>query len=307
MELDVIIIGAGCAGLSAGIYCGRAEMKTKIFSGEFSDKGGLLVKTSIVENFPGFPDGIMGFDLVHNIELQAIKYGAEIVDRTVVSLEKRDQLFEVMDNKGEVYTSKAVIIATGSKPNKLHLPDEDRLWSKGISSCSVCDGACYKKKKIAVVGGGDSCLEQALFLTKFSNVTLIHRRDKFRASAVMQKRLFANPKISIIYDTEIVRLIGEEKMQKIEIRNVKTGETKELEVDGLFYGLGLTPNTSLFKDLVQMKDGYITQFDGTATSVPGIFSAGDCSDNKYRQAGTASAEGIKSALDAISYIEINFA
>lgn len=307
MNVDVIIVGAGCAGLSSAIYCGRADLKTLVFSGSFSDKGGLLVKTSIVENFPGFPDGILGYDLVHNMELQAVKYGAVVLDRTVVSIQKNENLFEIKDEKGEIYISKTVIIATGSKPNKLHLEGEDRLWSRGISSCSVCDGALFKKKKIVVVGGGDSSIEEATFLTKFSNVILIHRRDKFRASAAMQKKLFSNPKISIIYDTEIVRLIGEDKLEKIEIQNVKTGERKEIEVDGLFYGLGLTPNTSLFKDLVEMKDGYIKQFnESTATSVPGLFSAGDCSDYKYRQAGTAAAEGIKSALDANLYIETNF-
>jgi thioredoxin reductase (NADPH) len=304
--MDVIIIGAGCAGLSAGIYCGRAELETTIFAGDLSDKGGLLVKTSVVENYPGFPEGINGYDLIHNMELQAVKYGASIIDRIIVSIEKQGNVFELKDNKDDIYMSKVVIIATGSKPNKLYLPDEDRLWGMGISSCAVCDGSLFKKKKIIVVGGGDSAMEEALFLTKFSNVTLIHRRDKFRASAVMQKRLFANPKITIIFDSEIIRLIGKDKMEKVEIQNLKTGEKQELEVDGLFYGLGLKPNTSIFQGFLEMKDGYILQFEDTATSVPGIFSAGDCSDEKFRQAVVAAWEGSKAALDAISYIETNF-
>lgn len=300
--MDVAIIGAGCAGLSAAIYCSRADLKVTIFSGDLSDKGGLLVKTSVVENYPGFPDGIIGYDLIHNMELQAKKYGATVIDRKIVNIKKEDN-FILTDDVSNVYGAKCIIIATGSKPNKLYLPNEDKLWGKGISSCCVCDGFLYKKKKIVVCGGGDSALEEALFLTKFSNVTLIHRRDKFRASAVMQKRLFSNPKITIIYDSEIIELIGDTILEAIIVKNLKTDKEEKMKVDGLFYGLGLKPNTSLFTDLLEMENGYIKQFSNTATSISGIYSAGDVSDEKYRQAVVACGEGCKAALDAISYIE----
>ena len=307
MAHKVIIIGGGCAGLSAAIYCARAELNPLLFAGNLEDKGGLLVKTSIVENYPAFPDGILGSDLVDCMEQQAIKYGTEIIDRDIIRVNFSDESFIIEDDDGKTYSTQTVIIATGSKPNKLGLENENKLWSNGISSCAVCDGALYKNKKIVVVGGGDSALEEALFLTKFSDVILIHRRDTFRASKVMQKRALENPKIKIIYDTVISKLNGEKCLESIITKNLKTNEEIELKVDGLFYGLGLTPNTYLFKGILDMdSEGYIIKKPihnlETMTSIAGVFVAGDASDKIYRQAIVAAGDGCKAALDVNNYL-----
>ena len=220
---NVIIIGGGCAGLSAAIYCARAGLNPLIFVNNLNEKGGLLVKTSIVENYPGFQDGILGFDLVQNMEQQAINSGISsdnIIDREIVNVDFSKKPFMVEDESNNIYYAHSVILATGSKPNKLNLPDEDRLWAHGISSCAVCDGALYRNKRIVVVGGGDSAMEEAHFLTKFSNVTLIHRRDSFRASKVMQKKVLNNPKINVIYNAYVSRLVGENKLSSIVIKYI---------------------------------------------------------------------------------------
>ena len=306
----VIIIGAGCAGLGAAIYCARAEMEPLIFAGNYEDKGGLLVKTSVVENYPGFHDGILGFDLVNNMEEQAKKYGTTVINNDIVNVDFSSQPFKITDTDGKEYLSYSVIIATGSKPNKLGLYGESDLWGKGISSCAVCDGALYKNKKIIVVGGGDSAMEEALFLTKFSNVTLIHRRDKFRASSLMVKRVVDHPKITIIYNSIVAELCPKKdnsSIEKVKIQNVLTGEFTQLDVDGLFYGLGLTPNSHLFKGKVDTdEDGYIKKQNNhhfeTLTSVNGVFVAGDVSDKIYRQAVVACGDGCKAALDANNYV-----
>lgn len=304
---NVIIIGGGCAGLSAGVYTGRAELKPILFAGNLEDKGGLLMKTSMVENYVGYNEGILGFDLMQNMEQHAIKYGTEIIDKDVISIDTSRKPFKVVDSDNKEYYTNSIIVATGSTPNKLKLENEDKFWSRGISSCAVCDGALYKNKKIVVVGGGDSALEHAMFLTKFSNVTLIHRRDTFRASKIMQNKLFANNKINIIYDTVITNLKGNERLNSITCKNVKTNEEFDLEVDGLFYGLGLTPNSKLFDGILDMdSEGYIlknkkSEFE-TATSVAGIFVAGDVSDKIYKQAIVASGDGCKAALDVNNYL-----
>jgi len=310
----VIIIGAGCAGLTAGIYAGRAGLEPIIFSGKMSDKGGLLTKTSIVENYPGFPTGILGYDLMENMESQSKNCGAKIIDREIIKVEinnntNKIRQFILTDDNNDKYISFSVIIATGSKPNKLGLKNEDKYWAKGISSCAVCDGALYRNKNIVVVGGGESAIEEAVFLTKYSNVTLIHRRDKFRASKVMQDKVLNNNKIKIIYDTIITEINGNNKLNSITIQNVKTNQKEEIKVDGLFYGLGLTPNTKLFKDLVKIdEDGYIMKDNdnkeyNTMTSIEGIFVAGDVHDKKYRQAVIACGDGCMASLDVNNYLE----
>lgn len=302
---SVIIIGAGVAGLSAAIYIARAELKPLVFAGQAATKGGMLTKTSIVENYPGFQDGIDGFQLINNMEIQAVKYGSQIIDRDVVSVEVQDggnhNFFKLVDDSNDIYITKTIIIATGSTPNKLGLPNEQKLWGYGISSCAVCDGALYKNKKIIVVGGGDSAMENALFLTKFSNVTLIHRRDTFRADYTMQRRVLLNPKINIIYNTQVTKLIGDTYLEAIEITS-NDGEIQIMPVDGLFYGLGLTPNTKLFENILEMDD-IIHKYEGNMTSVNGIFVAGDVSDNVYRQAVVAAGDGCKAALDVINYLD----
>jgi len=306
---NVIIIGGGCAGLSAGVYCGRAELKPLLFAGNLEDKGGLLTKTSIVENWIGNQDGILGYDLIQNMEDHAVKYGTEIINKDVMSVDTSKQPFKVTDSDKKDYYTHTLIIATGSTPNKLKLPNEDKLWGKGISSCAVCDGALYRNKKIVVVGGGDTAMEQSNFLTKFSEVILIHRRDTFRASKIMQEKVLNNPKIKIIYDTVVTELRGEEKLTSIKCQNLKTNEESELDVDGLFYGLGLTPNSKLFKGIINMDpEGYILKNKEseleTATSVEGVFVAGDVSDKIYKQAIVAAGDGCKAALDVNQYLTL---
>lgn len=304
---NVIIIGGGCAGLSAAVYCARAELKPLLFAGNLEDKGGLLSKTSVVENYPGFPEGILGFDLVDGMEKQAIKYGTTIIDTDIVQIDFSNKPFTITDSDNTVYRAKSIVIATGSKPNKLGLERENEFWGKGISSCAVCDGALYKNKKIVVVGGGDSAFEHALFLTKFSDVTLIHRKDTFRASKIMQDRVLNNPKIKIIYDTTLTSFKGNQVLESIIIKNIKTSEESELKVDGLFYGLGLTPNTKLFQNILELdEEGYLVKKPShkleTITSINGIFVAGDASDKIYRQAIVAAGDGCKAALDVVNYL-----
>jgi len=305
--VKVIIIGAGCAGLTAAIYAARADLNPIIFSGNLEEKGGLLTKTSVVENYPGFPDGILGYDLITNMEQQAVKYGAIVIDSEINNIDLSQKPYTITDDTGTIYKTASIVIATGSKPNRLGLEDEDKYWSKGISSCAVCDGALYRNKKIVVIGGGDSALEEALFLTKFSDVILIHRRDTFRASKIMQKRVIENSKINIIYDTIIEKFHGKNKLTSITCKNIKTNDSFDLNVDGLFYGLGLKPNTKLFENLINMDgDGYIIPIKHhkyeTMTSVEGVFVAGDAHDKEYRQAIVASAEGCKAAMDVNNYL-----
>lgn len=308
---NLIIIGAGCAGLTCALYAARSELMPLLFSGSLENKGGLLTKTSIVENFPGFPNGIIGFDLIQNMEQQAIKYGTTIVDSEITKLEMaKNNIFILYDSVGKKYYTHTVVIATGSTPNKLNLLNEDKYWGHGISSCAVCDGALYKNKQIMVIGGGDSALEEALFLTKFSKVTLVHRRQEFRASKIMQNRVFSNPNINVIYNTVVSEIMGSETdLNFVVLENVITHEKTKMQVDGLFYGLGLQPNTLMFKKLMLMDlDGYILRAIGTnyiyetMTSVPGIFVVGDASDKHYRQAVVAAGDGCKGAMDVFNYL-----
>ena len=304
--IKVAIIGGGVAGLTAGIYASRAELNPVLFASNLDEKGGLLTKTSIVENYPGFENGIMGMDLIFNMEKQAISTGTKVLNKTIVDFDFKQKPFLLVDNDGNKYKAHTVIIATGSSPNKLGLENEDKYWSNGVSSCAVCDGALFKKKKIVVVGGGDSAMEEALFLTKFSNVTLIHRREEFRASKVMLNRVMNHPKITVILNTVIEKFEGEKKLKSILVKNLKDNTTSTIEVDGLFYGLGLKPNTSLFKDALETdEEGYISkkgkEFE-TMTSIEGVFVAGDAHDKIYRQAVVASGDGCKAAMDANNYI-----
>jgi thioredoxin reductase (NADPH) len=307
---NVAIIGGGCAGLTAAIYCARSLLVPIVFADNLENKGGLLVKTSIVENYPGFPNGINGYDLIFNMERQAIEYGAIIIDEKIVSVNFLSKPFSLIDSNGKKYEVNSVIICTGSRPNKLNIKNEDALWTKGISSCAVCDGALYRDKKIMIIGGGDSAMEEALFLTKFSNVILVHRRNEFRASKVMRERVLSNPKITIIYDTVVNELIGNSSLSAVILLNIKTGKKTKIEVDGLFYGLGLNPNTELFKDQIDRdNDGYIVRYRHshgkfkTMTSIEGVFVAGDATDKKYRQAVVACGDGCKAALDVEKYLD----
>jgi thioredoxin reductase (NADPH) len=317
---NVIIIGGGCAGLSAAIYTGRAEWKPLIFVGSLENSGGLLSKTSMVENFPGHKE-ILGFDLMQNMEEQAKHCGAEIIQEEIKSVNLQSYPFRVRTESKNIFLSKSIIVATGSTPNKLKLPNEAMLWGKGISSCAVCDGALYKGKRIVVVGGGDAALTEALFLTTFSQVLLIHRRRDFRASKALQRRVLENKKITLLLDSTIIALqpssLG--KLESILVQHVPTQSIKRIPVDGLFYGLGLTPNSQLFQKQVSMDEqGYIragfplvledSMQDSiqvsTMTSVPGVFVAGDVHDQYYRQAVTACGEGCKAALDVGKFLDV---
>jgi thioredoxin reductase (NADPH) len=310
-QRTVCILGAGVAGLTAALYCARANLNPIIFTGDFEYQGGLLMKTSIVENYPGFSNGISGFELMQNMKQQVLNYPCTFIDDIVLNINKQDNnIFIVVDSNSNVYYVCAVIIATGSSPNKLKLQDEELYWSLGISSCAVCDGALYKRKKIMVVGGGDSAMEEALFLTKFSQVTLVHRRDEFRASKVLQQRVLNNPNITIKWNTEIVKLVGNgTKLIAVILRDNQTTEETQMCVDGLFYGLGLTPNSNTFKckGLLFDNDGYILrnvqdEYE-TSTHVPGVFVAGDVADKIYRQAIVAAGDGCKAALDVEKYLQ----
>lgn len=307
---SVIVIGAGCAGLTAAIYLARAELKPLVFAGDLENKGGLLTKTSIVENYPGFAEGIDGNRLMDQMEKQAIKYGAQIIDNKIVKVNFQTRPFWLEDDEHRQYYAQSVIIATGSQPQKLDLVNEEKFWANGISSCAVCDGALFKGRKIIVVGGGDTACEHALFLTKFSPVTMLLRRDQFRASKIMQQRVLSHPQIKVIYNTIVKSLIGHHCLEAIECQNVTDGNNLKLSVDGLFYGLGLKPQTEIFLDQLAMDEsGYIIKGASerylTMTSVEGIFVAGDCSDKRYLQAITAAAEGCQAAIDCIDYLMTN--
>ncbi len=304
----VAIIGAGCAGLSAAIYLARANYEPLVFAGDLENKGGLLTKTFMVENYPGYPDGILGFDLIQNMEKQAVKFGAKIIEENVIRIEKSYHGF-IISTDTQNYNVFSIIIASGSTPNKLGIPGEKELWGNGISSCAVCDGALYKDKKIVVVGGGDTACEHALFLTKFSNVTLIHRREELRASKIMQDRVLSDSKINIIYNTEIKSFVTENN--KLVGLKLLSDKESEIPVDGLFYGLGLKPNNSLFNNpeaTIRIEidnDGYIVKKEHSSTFIPGIFVAGDICDKRYRQAVVAAGDGCMAALDCIEYLSIS--
>ena len=301
-EKKVIIIGSGPAALTAAIYTSRANLDTTIIAGYQS--GGQLMLTSDVENFPGFPEGIQGPELMDNMRRQAERFGSKFIDADATKVDFSGRLHKVYVDD-EVYEAEAVIVATGASAMWLNLPSEERLRGRGVSSCATCDGFFFRGKEIAVVGGGDSALEEALFLTKFaSKVTLIHRRDKFRASKIMQDRAFQHPKIEMAADTVVEEVLGEKKVEGIKVRNVKTNELREIALEGVFVAIGHSPNTQIFKGWLDMNDkGYLTIINESETSVPGVFVAGDVYDFRYRQAITAAGSGCRAALDAEKYLE----
>jgi thioredoxin reductase (NADPH) len=300
---NVIIIGSGPAGYTAAIYAARADLKPLLFEGSVT-AGGALMNTTEVENFPGFPDGIMGPDLMDNMRKQAERFGAELVtdDVTEVDLTGNPKVVKVGD---EFHYAKAVIIATGSGYRELGLENEKRLSGRGVSWCATCDGFFFRDQNIAVVGGGDTAMEEAIFLTKFAHVTVIHRRDTLRASKIMQERAMSNPKITFLWDSEVVDILGEEKVSGVRVRNVKTGELGELDVTGLFIAIGHDPRSELFKGQLDTdEDGYLlVDHPTTKTKIPGVFACGDVVDHVYRQAITAAASGCSAAIDAERYLQ----
>ncbi|MFD3805238.1 thioredoxin-disulfide reductase [Streptomyces sp. NPDC058611] len=301
---NVIIIGSGPAGYTAALYTARASLKPLVFEGAVT-AGGALMNTTEVENFPGFQDGIMGPDLMDNMRGQAERFGAELVPDDIVSVDLTGEIKTVTDTAGTVHRAKAVIVTTGSQHRKLGLPNEDALSGRGVSWCATCDGFFFKDHDIAVVGGGDTAIEEATFLSRFAkSVTIVHRRDSLRASKAMQDRAFADPKITFAWDSEVAEIHGEQKLSGLTLRNTKTGETSELPVTGLFIAVGHDPRTELFKDQLELDDeGYLkVAAPSTRTNVTGVFGAGDVVDHTYRQAITAAGTGCSAALDAERFL-----
>ncbi|MFI1254808.1 thioredoxin-disulfide reductase [Streptomyces netropsis] len=301
---NVIIIGSGPAGYTAALYTARASLKPLVFEGAVT-AGGALMNTTDVENFPGFRDGIMGPDLMDNMRAQAERFGAELIPDDVIAVDLSDEIKTVTDSAGTVHRAKAVIVTTGSQHRKLGLPREDELSGRGVSWCATCDGFFFKDQDIAVIGGGDTAMEEATFLSRFAkSVTVVHRRDTLRASKAMQERAFADPKISFVWDSEVAEIHGENKLSGLTLRNLKTGETSELPVTGLFIAIGHDPRTELFKGQLDLDDeGYLkVSAPSTRTNLTGVFAAGDVVDHTYRQAITAAGTGCSSALDAERYL-----
>ncbi|WP_048097436.1 thioredoxin-disulfide reductase [Candidatus Nitrosopumilus salaria] len=300
-KFDVVIIGAGPSGYTAGIYCSRAGYDTLILSGILP--GGQLVNTTEVENYPGFENGIMGPDLMIDMRKQSQRMGTTIIDDEVVNVDFRRTPFKVL-TASEEYEARAVIIATGANPRKLGLEGEQTFGGKGVSYCATCDGPFFRNQEIVVVGGGDSAIEEATFLTKFATtVHLIHRRSELRASKVMQERALNNNKIKFHWDSAVTDIKGNQKMQQVVIKNLKTGEETTLDAGGLFVAIGHEPNTKLFKSQIELDDeGYVVLKNKTHTNIEGVFAAGDVHDRSYRQAITAAGFGCMAAIDVDKYL-----
>lgn len=308
---DVLVIGSGPAGMTAAIYTTRGALSTLVLAG--SRPGGQLQLTTEVDNFPGFPDGIQGPELMERMRRQAERFGAKILD---IDVEKVDFAQERVGKvgefrvvgEGETYQGRSVIIATGAETRWLGLPSEQKLIGRGVSSCAPCDAPFFREKRVVVVGGGDSAMEEALVLTKYAtNVTIVHRRDEFRASKAMQEKIFNNPKIKVIWNTEVIDILGEEKVTGVKIRD-RIGKVGELGVEGVFVAIGHDPSTNIFQGKIELDEkGYVKKITNgfqTATSVPGVFVAGDVHDHHYRQAITAAGMGCMAAMDAERWLEL---
>ena len=301
---EVIIIGSGPAGDTAALYAARAEMKPLVILG--FPPGGQLTMTTDVENYPGFPDGIMGPDIMELFKKQAERFGAEYISGQVSSVDFSKRPFKLTVDESEDHYAKAVIIATGATAKFLGLESEEKLKGRGVSACATCDGFFFKDEELIVVGGGDTAMEEALFLTKFaSKVHVMHRRDELRASKIMQDRAFANPKIDFIWNSTIDEVLGVEEGQVkgVKLRNLVSNEVTEMPVGGLFIAIGHKPNTELFEGVLDMNEtGYVITHDGTKTNVPGVFASGDAQDWTYRQAVTAAGTGCMAAIDAERFL-----
>ena len=295
---DVVIIGSGAAGYTAAIYAARADLRPLLFAGLPS--GGQLMLTSDVENFPGFPEAVLGPDLMDRMRKQCERFKVELIDENVSKVDLKARPFALETTEGKKAQARALIVATGANAKWLGLPSEKKLQGRGVSACATCDGFFFKGKRVVVVGGGDTAVEEATFLTKFaSEVTLIHRRDALRASKIMQDRAFANKKLKFIWDSTVDEVLGTDEVKGVKVKNLKTGAHSELPCEGFFVAIGHAPATSLFKGQLDLDpNGYIKTDGRTRTSVPGVFAAGDVMDPHYRQAITAAGTGCMAALEA---------
>lgn len=302
----VIILGTGCAGLTAALYAARASLKPLVIEGGMS--GGLLTTTTTVENFPGFPEGVDGFELTQRMRQQAEKFGARFASDIITSVDFHQADKKLVGENGHVYQSRVVIVATGASPKLLHIPGEDTFYAKGVHTCATCDGAFYKGKEVIVVGGGDSACEEAHFLTHFcTKVTLVHRRDTLRASKIMADRVLAHPKISFVWDSALEEISGMDKVKSVKIKNLKTGQVSEQKTDGVFLAIGHAPQTTFLKGALPMNEaGYLKTVAPSMvrTPVDGVYAAGDCADSVYRQAITAAGMGCMAAIEAQRWMEL---
>ena len=304
-DRKVIIIGSGPAGLTAALYTARANLKPLLVEG--IEAGGQLMLTTLVENWPGFRDGIMGPDLMTEMRVQAERFGTDVVNGNVERVDLRNRPFSIAFADGKSITTDALIIATGASARWLEIGPDRKLSGHGVSTCATCDGYFFRGKPIAVVGGGDSAMEEAIYLTRFATkVTVVHRRDSLRASKIMQDKAFTNPKIEFIWDSEIADIndVKRGEVTGIVVRNLKTGKVTEMPLDGVFIAIGHTPNTALFRGQLELDEaGYILTHHGSKTSCPGVFAAGDVQDHVYRQAITAAGSGCMAAIDAERYLD----
>ena len=301
---DVIIVGSGPAGWTAAVYAARAELKPIVFEG--NEPGGQLMTTTEVENFPGFQKGILGPELMAEMRAQAARFETEIISKHVDSIKQIEGGFEVVAG-GDSYQSKTVILSTGATARRIGLESEKALYGKGVSACATCDGVFFRGKKVIVVGGGDSAMEGASFLTRFAEeVHIVHRRDSFKASKIMQERALNNPKIKVIWNSEVIEILGveQEMVSGVKLKNTQTGEVSEMAIDGVFAAIGHEPNVKLVDGLVDLDENrYVKTVPGTSlTNIPGLFACGDVQDSRYRQAVTAAGSGCMAALDAEKYL-----
>lgn len=302
MHSKVVIIGSGPAGLTAALYAARANLEPLVVRGLMP--GGLIATTSEVENYPGFVDGIGGYELAEQMEKQASRFGAQFKDALITSIDASERPFRLVTDGNETITADTLIVSTGASPRKLGVPGEDKLANRGVSYCATCDGFFFRGKKVVVVGGGNSALDEGLFLTRYiDELTVVHRRDSLRADPILQERAFSNPKVRFVWDSTVDEVLGEDKVTGVRLRNLKTGETSELVVDGVFPYIGHLPNSGLFRGLLDLdENGYVITDERQRTNVAGIFAAGDLVDHVYRQAITAAGEGCRAAMEATWYL-----